>query len=47
MSHPANIALLERFYEEALELGLDEEAAVLYAERKINEMEFLTEGENS
>ena len=47
MSHPANIALLERFYVEALELGLDEEAAVLYAERKINEMEFLTEGDNS
>ena len=47
MSHPGNTALLERLYEEAIELGLDEEAAVLYAERKMEEMEFLTEGNNS
>ena len=43
MSHPGNTALLERLYEEAIELGYDEEAAVLYAERKLEEMEFLTE----
>ena len=47
MSHPGNTALRERLYEEAIELGLDEEAAVLYAERKMAEMEFLTEGDNS
>ena len=47
MSHPVTTALLERLYEEAIELGLDEEAAVLYAERKMAEMEFLTEGDNS
>ena len=46
MSHPGNTALLERLYEEAIELGLDEEAAVLYAERKMAEMEFLTEAQN-
>ena len=47
MSHPGNTALLDRLYEVAIELGLDEEASVLYAERKMAEMEFLTEGDNS
>ena len=43
MSHPGNTALLERLYEEAIEMGLDEDAAVLYAKQKLSEMEFLTE----
>ena len=47
MSHPGNSAILERLYEEAIEMGLDEDAAILYAERKMEEMEFLTEGNNS
>ena len=43
MSHPGNSAILERLYEEAIEMGLDEDAAILYAERKMEEMEFLEE----
>ena len=34
MSHPVNDELMERYYEEGLELGLSEEEAEKYAEQK-------------
>lgn len=37
MSHPVNDELLERYYEEGLELGLSEEEAEKYAQEKFEQ----------
>ena len=39
MSHPVNDELLEKYYEEALDMGLSEEEAEQYAREKIFEHE--------
>ena len=37
MSHPVNDELMERYYEEGLELGLSEEEAEKYAQEKFEQ----------
>ena len=40
MSHPVNAELLERYYEEGLDMGLSEEEAEEYARQKLEDTSY-------